>query len=68
MQLTDGNLAETLRQTIGLVRHLQIASVPGRNEPHLGEINYPYLFDLIDSLGYDGSAANTSLRPQLWPG
>ena len=54
MQLTDGNLAETLRQTIGLIKHLQIASVPGRNEPHLGEINYPYLFDLIDSLGYDG--------------
>ena len=54
MQLTDGNLAETLRQTIGLIKHLQIASVPGRNEPNLGEINYPYLFDLIDSLGYDG--------------
>ena len=54
MQLTDGILAVTLRQTIGLIKHLQIASVPGRNEPHLGEINYPYLFDLIDSLGYDG--------------
>lgn len=54
MQLTDGNLAETLRQTISLVRHVQIASVPNRNEPDRGEINYPYLFDLIDELGYDG--------------
>ncbi len=26
----------------------------GRHEPDVGEINYPYLFDLIDSLGYDG--------------
>jgi hydroxypyruvate isomerase len=54
MQLTDGNLAETLRQTIDLVQHLQIAGVPGRNEPNVGEINYPYLFDLIDELGYRG--------------
>jgi hydroxypyruvate isomerase len=54
MQLTDGNLAETLRETIDLVQHLQIAGVPGRNEPSLGEINYPYLFDLIYELGYRG--------------
>jgi 2-dehydrotetronate isomerase len=54
MQLTEGNLAETLRETIDLVQHLQIAGVPGRNEPSVGEINYPYLFDLIDELGYRG--------------
>jgi len=54
MQLTDGNLAETLRRTIHLVKHIQIASVPGRNEPDLGEINYRYLFSLIDELGYNG--------------
>jgi hydroxypyruvate isomerase len=54
MQLMHGNLAETLKQTIGSVKHLQIAGVPGRNEPDVGEINYPYLFDLIDELGYDG--------------
>ena len=35
-------------------KHLQIAGVPGRNEPSVGEINYPYLFRLIDSLGYVG--------------
>jgi hydroxypyruvate isomerase len=28
--------------------------VPGRNEPDVGEINYPYLFNLIDELGYSG--------------
>lgn len=54
MQLTDGNIAETLRETMDLVKHLQIAGVPGRNEPSVGEINYPYLFNLIDELGYDG--------------
>lgn len=54
MQLADGNLDETLRQTIDLIEHLQIAGVPGRNEPDVGEINYPFLFDLIDELGYKG--------------
>ena len=27
---------------------------PGRHEPDIGEINYPFLFNLIDDLGYDG--------------
>lgn len=54
MQMTEGRLADTLRQHIHLVRHLQLAGVPGRHEPDVGEINYPYLFDLIDSLGFTG--------------
>ncbi len=54
MQMTEGRLADTLRQHIHLVRHLQLAGVPGRHEPDVGEINYPYLFDLIDQLGFTG--------------
>ena len=54
MQMLEGNLAETLRANIGLLRHVQIAGVPGRHEPSVGEINYPYLFELLDEIGYDG--------------
>ncbi len=54
MQMLEGHLAETIEADIGLIRHLQIAGVPGRHEPTVGEINYPYLFDLLDSLGYQG--------------
>ncbi len=54
MQMLEGHLAETLRTHIGLLRHVQIAGVPGRHEPSVGEINYPYLFDLLDELGYRG--------------
>ncbi len=54
MQMLEGHLAETLRSNIGLLRHVQIAGVPGRHEPSVGEINYPYLFALLDELGYDG--------------
>ena len=36
------------------VGHFQIAGVPERHEPSTGEVNYNYLFDLIDELGYEG--------------
>jgi hydroxypyruvate isomerase len=54
MQMLEGHLAETLRAHLDLLRHVQIAGVPGRHEPDVGEINYPYLFDLLDELGYEG--------------
>jgi hydroxypyruvate isomerase len=54
MQMLEGHLAETLRANVDLLRHVQIAGVPGRHEPSVGEIHYPYLFNLLDELGYDG--------------
>jgi hydroxypyruvate isomerase len=54
MQMTEGNLAAGLRRYHAACSHVQIAGVPGRNEPNVGEINYPYLFSLLDELGYDG--------------
>lgn len=54
MQLTEGHLADTVRQCQDLIHHLQAAGVPGRHEPSVGEINYPFLFDLLDELGYRG--------------
>lgn len=54
MQMTEGHLAETLKTHVEVLKHVQIAGVPGRHEPNVGEIHYPYLFDLLDTLGYDG--------------
>lgn len=53
-QIMGGDLAERTRTHFPVIRHFQIAGVPGRHEPDIGEINYPYLFDMIDGLGYDG--------------
>ncbi len=55
-QIAEGDLAMKLREYLpgGRVGHIQIAGVPGRNEPDVGEIHYPYLFSLLDSLGYEG--------------
>jgi hydroxypyruvate isomerase len=54
VQIMNGNLADTITENLPYIRHFQIAGVPGRHEPDSGEINYPFLFSLIDSLGYDG--------------
>lgn len=54
-QMNQGHLAETLRDHRRIIRHIQIAGVPGRHEPdEKQEINYSYLLPLIDGLGYDG--------------
>ncbi len=55
-QIMEGDLARKLQQYLpsGRVGHLQIAGVPERHEPDTGEVHYPYLFDLIDGLGWDG--------------
>ena len=53
-QIVEGDLAMKLRKYFAGVGHVQIAGVPDRNEPDVGEINYPYLFRLLDELGYAG--------------
>jgi hydroxypyruvate isomerase len=54
MQIMEGDLAPKIRALTGLYPHVQIAGTPGRNEPDIGEVNYPYLFDLFDEIGYQG--------------
>ncbi|MGO4330038.1 2-oxo-tetronate isomerase [Cupriavidus sp. 2TAF22] len=53
-QIVEGDLAVKLKRDFAGIGHIQIAGVPERHEPDLGELNYPYLFEVIDSLGYDG--------------
>lgn len=53
-QRMEGNLAATIRDHIGLIGHIQIADNPGRHEPGTGEINFPFIFQVLDETGYDG--------------
>jgi hydroxypyruvate isomerase len=54
MQIMEGDLATKIRRYLPHCGHIQIAGPPHRHEPDTGEINYPYLFRLLDELGYDG--------------
>ena len=51
-QIVEGDVASKIRQYLpsGRVGHFQIAGVPERHEPDIGEINYPYLFSVIDAV------------------
>lgn len=53
-QRGEGELSEQLRRHLPHVGHIQIAGVPGRHEPDVGEIHYPWLFRLLDDLRYEG--------------
>jgi hydroxypyruvate isomerase len=54
MQRMEGELALTMETHLARIGHVQIAGNPGRREPDIGEINYPYLIARLDALGYSG--------------
>ncbi len=54
MQIMEGDLAPTIEANLKRIAHMQLADTPGRHEPGTGEINYPFLFDHIDRIGYAG--------------
>lgn len=53
-QILHGDATMALREAMPIIGHIQIASVPSRNEPDGEELNYPFLFGELDRLGYDG--------------
>jgi hydroxypyruvate isomerase len=54
MQIMEGDLATTIQKNLDRIAHIQIADNPGRHEPGTGEINYDFLFDFMDRIGYAG--------------
>ncbi|CAK7055627.1 MAG: 2-oxo-tetronate isomerase [Desulfovibrio sp.] len=54
VQMQEGCVALKFKEFFGIIGHCQLAGAPERHEPDTGELNYQYLFDLADSLGYAG--------------
>ncbi|MFC3108148.1 hydroxypyruvate isomerase [Undibacterium arcticum] len=54
MQRMEGELVNTIKANLPLIKHVQLADNPGRFEPGTGEINYRYLFAQLNEMGYDG--------------
>ncbi|MGE5157457.1 MAG: 2-oxo-tetronate isomerase [Gemmatimonas sp.] len=53
-QIIHGDVTMRLREMMPIIGHIQIASIPSRHEPDGEELNYPFLFDELDRLGYAG--------------
>lgn len=54
MQIMQGDLAMHLRDLMPVIGHIQIASVPDRNEPDQGEVDYRWLMQHLAQLDYVG--------------
>ncbi len=52
--ITEGALLETIEAHIHRIGHFHLADAPGRHEPGTGEVQFREIFQLIDSLGYQG--------------
>jgi hydroxypyruvate isomerase len=53
-QRMEGELANSIQKHLSKIAHVQLADNPGRNEPGTGEINYAYIFTMLDRIGYTG--------------
>jgi hydroxypyruvate isomerase len=53
-QRMEGELANSIQKHLSKIAHIQLADNPGRNEPGTGEINYAYIFAMLDRIGYTG--------------
>jgi hydroxypyruvate isomerase len=53
-QIVEGDVTVKLRRWAEHVGHVQIASVPDRSEPDVGELSYPHVFRVLDELRYPG--------------
>ena len=53
-QVTEGDIVKRVEKHLPIIAHMQVADVPGRNEPGTGEVNWPFVFERIDALGYRG--------------
>ena len=62
-QLSGGRLTDNLLAALPWMGRFDVADVPGRGRPGTGEINYPYLRQVLESQGYDG-LVSFELDPQ----
>jgi hydroxypyruvate isomerase len=52
---TGGDLFREIEATFGLVRHVQVADVPGRHQPGTGALPLAGFLARLDELGYTGA-------------
>ena len=53
-QIMGGDLIRRFERHLPVIGHVQIAGVPTRAEPDIGEVHYPAIFDALDASGYAG--------------
>lgn len=54
MQIMEGDLVKHIERNIDVIGHFHSAGVPGRHELFKGEVDYPFLIEQIEAMGYKG--------------
>lgn len=65
-QITEGNIIPTVKENLDFIAHLHAAAHPGRIDLWLGENDYKFIFNAIDSMGYEGYCG-LEYRPTIDP-
>ncbi|MFI6348532.1 hydroxypyruvate isomerase family protein [Streptomyces sp. NPDC050560] len=63
VQRAEGDVTARLAAAFDRVGHVRIADSPGRHQPGTGELNYGFLLEELDRLGY-GGAVGLAYRPE----
>lgn len=53
-QIMHGDITAALSRLMPIIGHVQVASVPLRNEPNTGELNDSHIFTMLDDFNYGG--------------
>jgi hydroxypyruvate isomerase len=53
-QIVEGDIATLLQTYVNQIGHVQISAVHDRGEPDAGEINYKFILETLDTVGYTG--------------
>ncbi len=56
-QIGEGNLIELIKRAGSAIGEIQVADVPGRQEPGTGEINYRAIANALRAMNYQGVVA-----------
>jgi hydroxypyruvate isomerase len=62
VQLMEGDVTHRLERLLGMIGHVQVASVPDRGAPDHGELNYPHVWEVLARLGW-GAPVGAEYRP-----
>lgn len=54
IQVMQGDLSHRLENLLPIIGHIQIAAVPDRGEPDMGEVDYRHILRHINKIGYEG--------------
>lgn len=54
VQRSQGNLVRVMQSLAKHIGHVQLADSPDRHQPGTGEINWKYVLNQLQALGYDG--------------